>query len=154
MARACGSMARRGGRAGTLGLVLSLLLVAACGQSSENASSPRVDPGTQKAGNPSTAVYTPGAALVADSAFRPKDNGLPFENYGRVLSDGSGPMNMTSDDLRTMFGDGVCADAKAGKCDLIPEAQNWLDTTNREMGAGHCYGFSVAAELLWQPKLD
>jgi len=147
-------MARRGGRAGAVGLVLSLLLVGACGQSSQEASPPRVDPGTQKAGNPSKAVYTPGAAILADTAFRPSVDGLPFENYGRVLSDGSGPLNMTADDVRTMFGDGVCADAKAGKCDLIPEAQDWLDTTNREMAAGHCYGFSVAAELLWQHKLD
>jgi hypothetical protein len=40
------------------------------------------------------------------------------------------------------------------KCDLIPEAQAWLDSTNQAMAGGHCYGFSVAAELLWQRKLN
>jgi hypothetical protein len=147
-------MPRRGARAGTVCLVLSLLLIGACSQPSQTATPPRVDPGAQNAGNPKNAAYTPGAGLVADSTFRPKDHGLPFENYGRVLADGSGPIDMTADDERAMFGDGVCADAKSGKCDLTPEAQAWLDSTNREMAAGHCYGFSVAAELLWQHKLD
>ena len=48
----------------------------------------------------------------------------------------------------------MCADADAGKCDLIPEAQAWLRATNEEMAGGHCFGFSVAADLLWQQKVD
>jgi hypothetical protein len=91
---------------------------------------------------------------VADTGFRPRPNGFPFENYGAVLSDGSIPTNMTAPDVRMMFGDGVCADATSGKCDLIPEAQAWMDSTNQQMDGGHCYGFSVAAQLLWQGKLN
>src|SRR6476469_6992711 len=108
------SMIRRGGRAASVCLVL-LLLVGGCAQSSENAAPPQVDPGTQSAGRPSNAAYTPATAIVADSAFRPKDHGLPFENYGRELPDGSGPINLTTDDVRSMFGNAVCADAKSGK---------------------------------------
>src|SRR5206468_2308988 len=75
-------------------------------------------------------------------------------NYGPELPDGSTPTNMTPDDVRAMFGDGVCAGTNGGKCDLIPEAQAWVDEVNRDMAAGHCYGFSVAAELLWQRRLN
>ncbi len=77
-------------------------------------------------------------------------NGLPFQNYGNELSDGGAPTNLTAADVQKMFGDGVCADAQLRRCDLIPEAQAWLNDTNQAMAGGHCYGFSVLAELLWQ----
>jgi len=133
--------------------VLAALLGAACGGGASTTSAPQ-DPGNAPAGNPAKAAYTPGAKVIADSDFRPKEHGFPFENYGKVLRDGSTPANLTAADMRTMFGDRVCADAKAGKCDLVPEAQTWLDSANREMAAGHCYGFSVAAQQLWQGKLN
>lgn len=135
-------------------LVALTIFGGACGGSTGTALPPPADPGGLSAGKPSTGVYTPGAALVADTAFRPDQHGLPFENYGKVLPDGTQPINMTPEDVRAMFGDGVCADAKAGKCDLIPAAKTWLDSTNHEMAGGHCYGFSVAAELLWRGQLD
>ncbi len=113
-----------------VGAVLALS-AAAC-----SSSSPRVPIGT-----------------VADAGFRPPDHGFPFENYGNTLPDGAAPTNLTADDVRTMFGDVVCADADLGRCDLIPEAQAWMDTTNQQMAGGHCFGFSVLAELLWQQKL-
>jgi hypothetical protein len=53
-----------------------------------------------------------------------------------------------------LFGNAVCADASIGKCDLIPEAQAWMDQTNQEMSGGHCFGFSVAADLVWQNKVN
>jgi hypothetical protein len=135
-------------------LIALTIVGGACGGSTGTTLPPPADPGGLSAGKPSTGVYTPGAALVADTAFRPDQHGLPFENYGKVLSDGSAPTNLTADDVRAMFGDRVCADAKTGRCDLIPGAKAWLDSTNREMAGGHCYGFSIAAELLWQRKLD
>jgi hypothetical protein len=86
---------------------------------------------------------------VADSGFRPTANGLPFQNYGSELSDGAMPINLTAADVEKMFGDGVCADPRLRRCDLIPEAQAWLNDTNQALSGGHCYGFSVLAELLW-----
>ena len=86
---------------------------------------------------------------MADSGFRPPANGLPFQNYGGQLSDGAVPVNLTAADVQKMFGDVVCADPKLRRCDLIPEAQAWLTDTNNAMSGGHCYGFSVLAELLW-----
>jgi hypothetical protein len=115
-----------------LGVTLMLLAAVAC-----SGSSPRTPLG-----------------IVADIGFRPNRNGLPFENYGGVLSDGGTPTNLTAHDVQQMFGDGVCTDAKLRKCDLLPEAQAWLDTTNSQMAAGHCFGFSVLSELLWQRKLN
>jgi hypothetical protein len=53
-----------------------------------------------------------------------------------------------------MFGDAVCADAASGKCDLLPEAQAWMRSTNEEMAGGHCFGFAVAASLLFRRKVD
>jgi hypothetical protein len=117
---------------GAVGVTLALLAVAACSGSS-----------------PSRPIGT-----LADAGFRPGPNGLPFENYGSVLANGATPIDMTAHDVQLMFGDAVCADAKLRKCDLIPEAQAWLDSTNQTMAGGHCYGFSVLAELLWQRKLN
>jgi hypothetical protein len=89
-----------------------------------------------------------------DSGFRPASNGFSFKNYGSELSGGTVPTNLTAHDVEKLFGARVCADAAARRCDLIPEAQAWLDSTNELMGGGHCYGFSVLAELLWQHKLN
>jgi hypothetical protein len=64
------------------------------------------------------------------------------------------PTNLTPADVRLLFGDAVCADLAVGKCDLIPEAQAWLEQMNQEMADGHCFGFSVAADLVWQDKVN
>jgi hypothetical protein len=104
--------------------------------------------GSSKGGAHSTPSSVP-IGTVADSGFRPNQNGLPFQNYGGTLANGAIPLNMTASDVQEMFGDAVCADAQSRKCDLIPEAQAWLDETNQAMAGGHCYGFSVLAELLW-----
>src|SRR5207302_397334 len=68
-------------------------------------------------------------------------------NYGPLPDGGS---NLTAVEMRKIFGDAVCADAQAGKCDLIPEAQKWMEEKNSSMVGGHCYGFSVAAMEMWQ----
>jgi hypothetical protein len=37
---------------------------------------------------------------------------------------------------------------------LIPEARAWLDSTNKAMAGGHCFGLSVLAELLWLKQVN
>ena len=96
----------------------------------------------------------PPIGIVADSGFRPGPDGFTFQNYGDVLSGGAAPTNLTPADVQTLFGNDVCADAAIGRCDLIPEAQAWMDETNQQMAGGHCFGFSVAADLVWQNKVD
>jgi hypothetical protein len=91
---------------------------------------------------------------LADDAFRPSPNGFTFQNYGGALDDGSAPTNLTPADVETMFGPNVCASMVAGNCVLIPSAQSWLNMINQEMAGGHCFGFSVLAELLWRGRLN
>src|SRR4051812_42182334 len=65
-------------------------------------------PPKQPSGDPSaSSIHPSNVGHVADSGFRPDTSGFKFQNYGNVLSDGSRPINMTPDDLRRMFGDGV-----------------------------------------------
>jgi hypothetical protein len=92
--------------------------------------------------------------VQADVGFRPDANGFSFVNYGDTLDDGSTPTNLTDADVRAMFGDGVCASIFLDRCTLKPEARAWEISTNQAMADGHCYGFSVAAELLWQQQLN
>ena len=110
------------------------------------------DPANLSAGDPSLAAYTPTGPLIADSGFRPATDGYSFENYGQAPPGAAPRPNLTVDDVRKLFGDAVCGDVAAGKCDLTPPAQAWMTTTNKDMSGGHCYGFSVAAELLFMRK--
>jgi hypothetical protein len=106
-------------------------------------------------GSPSaTPAPTGRVGVLADVGFRPNNNGFSFENYGDTLTDGTQPTNLTVNDVRTMFGDGVCASLVFGRCTLRPQAKAWMDSTNQAMADGHCFGFSVAAELVWQQKLN
>jgi len=119
--------------AGAVGAVVAVLAMTAC----------------------SGSATPPPLGTLADSGFRPAANGFPFANYGATLENGAAPTNLTVADVRAMFGDKeVCADAASGRCDLIPEAQAWLDDTNKGMAGGHCYGFSVLAQLLWEGKVN
>ena len=71
-----------------------------------------------------------------------------------VLSDGAAPTNLTAADVQEMFGDGVCVDAQSRRCDLIPEAQAWLD--DDQSGHGRAATASASrclAELIWQGKV-
>jgi hypothetical protein len=96
----------------------------------------------------------PKVGVVADSGFRPGPDGFPFQNYGTALSDGTAPTNLTPAEVRAIFGSQVCADAAVGKCDLIPEALAWMNQMNQEMAGGHCFGFSVAADVVWAGQVN
>jgi hypothetical protein len=102
----------------------------------------------------SSAPPPPPVGVVADSGFRPPANGFTFQNYGATLSGGAVPTNLTPAAMQSLFGNAVCADAAAGKCDLIPEAQAWMDDMNQGMGGGHCFGFSVAADIAWHDQVS
>jgi hypothetical protein len=117
---------------GALCVALVLLALAACSSSSP----------------------PPKVGIVVDSGFRPSPDGFTFQNYGDTLSGGTVPSELTAVDVRQMFGDKVCADTAIGKCDLIPQAQAWMDKINQELADGHCFGFSVAADLVWQQKVS
>jgi hypothetical protein len=115
-----------------LGVSLALLALTACSSSSQ----------------------PPKVGVVVDSGFRPGPNGFTFQNYGDTLASGAVPTNLTPTDVEDIFGKPVCADAAIGKCDLIPEAQAWMEQMNQAMAGGHCFGFSVAADLVWDKKVN
>ncbi len=84
---------------------------------------------------------------VADLTFRAKANGFGFENYG---SDANAT-NLTSVEMRRLFGDAVCAQKPndKGECVLIPPGQQWMDSLNKGMGGGHCEGMATLSLLFF-----
>ena len=83
--------------------------------------------------------------MLADSGFRPMENGFKFENYSE------GYENLTAIELQRMFGDVACdtQKAKASGCKLSPTAQMWMDSTNESMGGGHCEGMAALSLLFY-----
>jgi hypothetical protein len=79
--------------------------------------------------------------VVAISGFRPLSSGYSFANYGNGL----GLPNLGSDEMRQLFGDGVCAGFSGGVCVLSPPALAWMQQENAAMADGHCVGLSVTA---------
>ena len=79
--------------------------------------------------------------VVANSGFRPPVSGYAFANYGDV----SGRPNLGSDEVRQLYGDGVCAGFSGGVCVLSPPALAWMQQENAAMADGHCVGLSVTA---------
>lgn len=89
--------------------------------------------------------------LIADTGFRPSTNGFQFENYG---SNVPGLVNLTTNEMRRMFGDRVCASMANGICTLTPPAQKWMESQNRSMNGGHCEGMAVLASLIYSDTLN
>lgn len=86
---------------------------------------------------------------VSDLGFRPDVDGFSFENYGD-----QGETNLTSNDLRRMFGDKACASIQDEQCILTPPGEQWLQQINTAMGGGHCEGMAVLSNLLYTGQAD
>jgi hypothetical protein len=85
------------------------------------------------------------AKIIANSGFNPTKNGFAFPNYG------PGYANLSANEMRALFGKGVCASGTAPKkCVLTPVAQRFMDEANRAMSGGHCFGFSALSLLLFR----
>lgn len=91
-----------------------------------------------------TTMPTAGAA---DSKFRPKPNGFSFANEFSKTTPSPGPA-MTAAEVRRYFGDQVCG-STVGGCVLTPQAQEWLDTANKDLYSGLCEGFAILANILY-----
>ncbi len=81
------------------------------------------------------------AKVIVDDGFRPGRNGFTFANYGNS----PGVPNLGPDEMRQLFGDGVCAGLLAGRCVLSPPALAWMQQENEQMADGHCVGLSITA---------
>jgi hypothetical protein len=97
----------------------------------------------------SSGSYVPTGRIVADSNFRPWDDGFSFENYGND----AGPQNMTAAQVEDIYGSQVCISGSGKSCKLIPPAQQWMNNQNAAMDGGHCMGFSVTALRMYRGSL-
>lgn len=84
----------------------------------------------------------------SDTGFRPAKDGFMFENYGNM-----NVTNLTSAEVRRMFGDKACGSLANGACTLTPPVQQFMDLFNQAMNGGHCYGFSHLALNFYSGKL-
>jgi hypothetical protein len=91
-----------------------------------------------------------GGRIAAEGGFSVIRDGYRFANYGYS----PGRPNLGSDELRQLFGDGVCAGFDGGQCVLSPPALAWMQQENAAMSDGHCVGFSVTALLFWAHLTD
>jgi hypothetical protein len=112
--------------------------------------------------------WAPEGMPVADSGFRPYPNGFSFMNFGpslylnqrflgqpEQLARNGVPVarfNITSRDMRLVFGDGVCVleqgRAPNGPCVLTESAVSVAELSKEWVRTGRCYGFvTVAAGL-------
>ncbi|MCX6019685.1 MAG: hypothetical protein NTZ50_14515, partial [Chloroflexi bacterium] len=82
--------------------------------------------------------------------FALQRDALTFRNYGSGFPEG----DMSIDDLRKLFGDGVCARFVGVRCIPTPAAQLWLDMVTDYMRAGHCAGFTVMSSRFWLNNLQ
>ncbi|MGG7569020.1 hypothetical protein [Streptomyces sirii] len=93
----------------------------------------------------------PKIGIVADSGFRPKENGFSFDNYGAMVG-GKSAANLSKVEMRKLFGNGVCRGGRAHACRLTPQAYKWMGEINKGLDGGHCYGFSVTSLLMWKGR--
>jgi hypothetical protein len=149
-------------------------LVLGCGSpsSTANTSSPSSAPQAASSGvasaktDSSARATTAGASGTGDAtpfakhalpppsqtvgAFLPTTNGFKFQNYGNDKSF----TNLTSYELRRMFGDKVCARVEGADCTLTPAAESWMTEMNKSMGGGHCEGFAALSLLMERGQID
>lgn len=121
---------------------------------------PTVEQPTDNGGEATQAPATDGGAGVVDTGFRPEVNGFSYQNYGDVGVTPAGEQfavtNLTSVEMRRLFGDGVCAApaAEDGSCTLTPPADQWMSQNNSSMNGGHCEGFAVFSQMAYAGVLD
>lgn len=100
--------------------------------------------------SPTQALSQQGGTTVADNGFRPKVNGFGFKNYGND----TGYSNLTSTDVRLLFGDQVCSSLQGNNCVLTPAGEQWMEQVNEKMDGGHCDGFAALSGLIFAKQFD
>ena len=136
--------ARRGKRWRWAGFATALVLALAtfAGAAWAQSDDDPVDDPAPTAGGPG---YVP-TKLIADLGFRPDPDGFSFENYGN----NTGALNLGPNEMRQLFGPGVCENPSSSTCRLTPPAAGWAAQANQSMAGGHCVGFAVSSMILFQ----
>lgn len=99
-----------------------------------------------------------GTIVAALPDFDLKRHGFSFKNYGDTesnlqlplyIKNPPTPTNLTSEDMRRMFGAQVCASEINGECTLTPPAEEWMEKRNESMNGGHCEGMAALSLMLY-----
>jgi YVTN family beta-propeller protein len=77
---------------------------------------------------------------LPDLGFRPNPDGYSFSNYGGVNA-----ADLTTEDMRTMFGDAAVCQTVGATCTVKPAASKWNTWVNDQMSSGHCDGFTTTS---------
>ncbi len=154
-------------------LVSTLSLASACGSSGGTTGDAltKSAPSSASATAPSSSAVASSASALATASvpdaspfgkhslpppahpvdgFAPTTSGFKFQNYGNDKQ----YTNLTSNELRRMFGDKVCARIAGDDCTLTPAAESWMTVMNKSMGGGHCEGFAALSLLMQRGQLD
>lgn len=148
-------------------LLLFAMILAACGDEPASDQAPEEQAPLSDSAEVPAAEATasdqagaPAPAGAVDTGFRPQEHGFSYQNYGDTGQTPSGEtfsvVNLTSIEMRRMFGEAVCAGPAEsdGSCALTPPASQWMDQNNASMNGGHCEGFAVLSQLIFDGKLD
>ena len=82
--------------------------------------------------------------------FSPAVDGFSFANTVRTQQG-----ELTSVELRRMFGDNVCGSpvASDGSCALTSPATRWMEWANSTMNNGYCEGMAIVSSLMYNGEL-
>ena len=144
-------------------LVVTSMLLVSCGdagsQPAADQTAAPADQSTSAAPADQTTAPATGSGGVT-TGFDPAVNGFAYANYGDTGVTPGGDafpvINLTSVEMRRLFGDGVCAAPAQSDntCVLSPPAQQWMDQNNAGMNGGHCEGFAVLSQMIYGGQVD
>lgn len=109
--------------------------------------------------------WAPQGTLIADSGFDPRVHGFNFMNYGdsddalpnlanTVFFDVpyEDPVNLTANDMRTLFGQRACQN-RGANCILTLAAEAAMESYIGAMDGGHCLGIAATAAQVFNSEL-
>lgn len=119
---------------------------------------------------PTASQWQPRGRLIADSGFRPNQDGYFFLNYGNYGAEFPNQVNnyifntslravanMGSKQMIGLFGaNQVCHGnvKNSGTCTLTLAARQWMDAVNTESAGGHCFGMATTAAQIYGGMLS
>ncbi len=143
-------------------VIISMLLVSCGEEGSEQVSEQPTEqqPGEDQPTQEQPADQQPATGVdVVSTGFSPAENGFSYSNYGDVGITPGGEtfpvVNLTSVEMRRLFGDAVCAaPAQGDTCVLTPPAEQWMNQNNASLNGGHCEGFAVLSQMIYGGLVD
>ena len=139
-------------------LIVFSLFLSACGAGEDDyyTEEPATDeffteePAAESFGTEAPVEASVPGQVIYDLGFNPADNGFNFSNYGDDIP----ATNLTSAEMRRMFGNQVCARLDGDTCTLTPPAEQWMEQINGAMSGGHCEGMAVLSLMMYTNQIS